>query len=217
MQSRDRLDAIIKLGFREPAGGYDFLTNLRTYPAVLLFYAYGIGLLKAQRFGDLFKLFSTPINTGRDHIPTVASHLLLGRWEGMENDPWKRFMPGLEKRKTALSDHLHDLFESWTFDYLFTKGEYASLFEHFELLGALAYISLSNDKATLQAEVQNPSGLVWCPMGRAAWHGSVSRPILDSWKGDVGPLLLKAGFAHGDKDYLPLAIKSIGRLSSRLG
>jgi hypothetical protein len=28
---------------------------------------------------------------------------------------------------------------------------------------------------------------------------------------------LKAGFAHGDKDYLPLAIKSIGRLSSRLG
>ncbi|WP_371422597.1 SIR2 family protein [Tardiphaga sp.] len=214
---RDALDAIIKLGFREPAGGYDFLTNLRTYPAVLLFYAYGIGLLKAQRFGDLFKLFSTPINTGRDHIPTVASHLLLGRWEGMENDPWKRFMPGLEKRKTALSDHLHDLFESWTVDYLFTKGEYASLFEHFELLGALAYISLSNDKATLQAEVQNPSGLVWCPMGRAAWHGSVSRPILDSWKGDVGPLLLKAGFAHGDKDYLPLAIKSIGRLSSRLG
>lgn len=100
----------------------------------------------------------------------------------MENDPWKRFMPGLEKRKTALSDHLHDLFESWTVDYLFTKGEYASLFEHFELLGALAYISLSNDKATLQAEVQNPSGLVWCPMGRAAWHGSVSRPILDSWK-----------------------------------
>jgi hypothetical protein len=88
-----------------------------------LFYAYGIGLLKAQRFGDLFKLFSTPINTGRDHIPTVASHLLLGRWEGMENDPWKRFMPDLEKRKTALSDHLHDLFESWTVDYLFTKGD----------------------------------------------------------------------------------------------
>jgi hypothetical protein len=27
---------------------------------------------------------------------------------------------------------------------------------------------------------------------------------------------LKAGFAHGDQDYLPLAIESIGRLSSRI-
>jgi hypothetical protein len=211
------LDSIARLGFREPTSGYNSLTNLRTYPAVLLFYAYGIGLLKAQRFGDLFKLFSTPIKTGRDYPKTVASHLLLGAWEGMENDPWK-LLPELEKRKTALSDHLHVVFEGWTVDYLFTKGEYTSLFEHFELLGALAFVTLSSNKATLQAAIQSQNrDFVWCPLGRAAWHGSVSRPILDSWKGDLGPLLLKAGFAHGDNDYLLAAVESIGRLVSRIG
>jgi hypothetical protein len=84
---RDVLDAIVKLSFRDPVGGFNFLTNIRTYPAVLLFYAYGIGLLKAQRFADLFKLFSTPINTGRDQTQTAASYLLVTRWEGTENDP----------------------------------------------------------------------------------------------------------------------------------
>jgi hypothetical protein len=212
----DALDVITRLGFRDPTSGFTSLTNLRTYPAVLLLYAYGIGLLKAQRFADLFKLFSTPINTGRDQAQTVASHLLLTRWEGSENDPWK-LLPELEKRRTALSDHLHELFEGWTADYLFTKGEYTGLFEHFELLGTLAYITLSNDKATLQAAIQSPNrNFVWAPIGRAAWDHRVSRSILESWKGDLQPLLLKAGFAHGDKEYLPLAIESIGRLASRI-
>lgn len=214
---RDAVDAITKLGYREPVGGFTSLTNLRTYPAVLLFYAYGIGLLKAQRFADLFKLFATPINTGRDHIPSFASHLLLTRWEGTENDPWK-LLPGLDKRKTALSDHLHELFEKWTDDYLFTKSEYTGLFEHFELLGTLAYTTLSNDKATLQAAIQNPGrDFAWAPIGRAAWDGRTARPILDSWKGDLQPQLLKAGFAHGDIEFLSLALESIGRLASRIG
>jgi SIR2-like domain len=211
------LDVITRLGHREPAGGYNVLTNLRTYPAVLLVYAYGLGLLKAQRFAELFKLFSTPINVGRDYKKVVASNLLLGAWEGMENDPWK-LLPGLEKRKTALSDHLHQLFQGWTVDYLFTGGEYTSLFEHFELLGALAYISESTDKASLEATIQGQGrDHLWCPTGRAAWDRSVSRPILDSWKAELQDTLLKAGFARGDQEFLSLVHQSIGRLASRIG
>jgi hypothetical protein len=122
-------------------------------------------------------------------------------------------LPGLDKRRTALSDP--ELFEGWTVDYLFTKGEYTTLFEHFELLGTLAYITLSNNKATLQAAIQSRD-FVFAPIGRAAWDGRTSRTILESWKGDLQPLLLKAGFANRDQDYLPLAIESIGRLSSRI-
>lgn len=55
-------------------------------------------------------------------------------------------------------------------DYLFTKGEYTTLFEHFELLGTLAYIALANDKPTLQAALQ-ARDYVQAPMGRAAWDG----------------------------------------------
>jgi hypothetical protein len=122
--------------------------------------------LNAQRFGDLFRLFSSPIKTDRREPQTVVSHLLLTRWAGTENDPWK-MLPDLEKRRTALSDHLHELFESWTADYLFTKGEYTTLFEHFELLGTLTYITISNDKATLQAAINSPNrDFVWAPIGR---------------------------------------------------
>jgi hypothetical protein len=85
------------------------------------------------------------------------------------------------------------------------------------LLGTLAYITLSNDKATLQAAIQSPNrDFVWSPIGRAAWDGRTSRTIFESWKGDLQPLLLKAGFAQGDQDYLPLAIESINRLSGRI-
>lgn len=214
---RDATDAINRLGFREPAAGFNALTNLRTYPAVLLFYSYGIGMLKAQRFGDLFKLFSTPITTGRDQPRMAVSQLLLGAWEGMENDTWK-LLPGLAQKRTPLSDHLHGLFQGWTVDYIFAGGEFTSLFEHFELLGSLAFITLKADKATIQAAVQNPQrDFVWCPIGRASWNGSVSRPILESWKAELEPLLLKAGFARGDHDYLLLAVESIMRLASRFG
>jgi hypothetical protein len=213
---QNAVDIITRLGFRDAGAGWTSLVNLRTYPAVLLLYAYGIGLLKAQRFGDLFRLFSSPIKTDRHEVQTVVSHLLLTRWAGTENDPWK-MLPDLEKRRTALSDHLHGLFESWTVDYLFTKGEYTTLFEHFELLGTLTYITISNDKATLQAAINSPNrDFVWAPIGRAAWDGRTLRSVVESWKGELQPQLLKAGFAHGDQDYLPLAIDSIGRLASRM-
>ena len=212
------VDIITRLGFREAGAGWTPLVNLRTYPAVLLLYSYGIGLLKAQRFPQLFKLFSTPVKTDRNERETVVARLFLTRWEGTENDPWQ-FLFSPEKRKTALSDHLHTLFEGWTADYLFTKGEYSALFDNFELLGTLAYITLSNDKATLQGTISTPGqDFVWAPIGRSAWvgRGRVASLIFESWMGDLQGQVLKAGFAHDDKEYLSLAIKSIGKLASRI-
>jgi hypothetical protein len=87
------------------------------------------------------------------------------------------------------------------------------LFEHFELLGTLAYIGLANDKPTLQAALQ-ARDYVRAPIGRAAWDGHTSRSILEGWKGELQPVLLKAGFARGNQEYLALAIDSIVRLAS---
>jgi hypothetical protein len=84
------------------------------------------------------------------------------------------------------------------------------LFEHFELLATLAYITLASDKAGLQAALGGAGrDFVWTPIGRAAWHSSIRGPIIESWKTDLQPELLKAGFARGNKDYLLLAIQSI--------
>lgn len=211
---RNVQDVIVRFGFRESGNGLVILLGLRTYPAVLLFYAYGIGLVKAQRFADLFKLFSTTLSAGRDTPRKLVSHLYLEDWDGGQNDAWK-LLPGQTDHKTALSDHLHELFQSWTIDYIFTKAEFTSLFEHFELLATLASISLANEKVDLQAAAAQRSSFVWCPIGRAAWDGNVRRPIIESWKGDLQQVLLKAGFARGDEDYLLPAIQSIDRMCQR--
>jgi hypothetical protein len=129
---RSITDLLAQFGLRESAGGLNILINLRAYPAVLILYGYGLGLLAARRYADLFKLFSFPLVTERDSTTTVVGHLFLGTWAGGENEIW-RLLPDLEKRRTALSDHLHDVFQPWSADYLFAPASYIQLFEEFEL------------------------------------------------------------------------------------
>jgi hypothetical protein len=210
-------DLLAQFGVRDSAGGLVMLINLRTYPAVLILYAYGLGLLEARRYGDLFNLFSFPLVTNRDSVTSAVGHLFLGSWEGGENDIW-RLLPDLEKRKTALSDHLHDLFQSWSQDYLFAPGSYTQLFEEFELLGSLAFIAGSNSKDMLQAALKGPSGsnFVWAPIGRVSWDGQTRRRILEKWTLQFTTQeLLKAGFSPSDSEYLDLALKSLNNLAGR--
>jgi hypothetical protein len=179
---------------------------------------YGLGLLAARRYADLFKLFSFPLVAERDSTTTVVGHLLLGAWAGGENEVW-RLLPDLEKRKTALSDHLHEVFEARSKDYVFASANYTQLFEEFELLGSLAFIALGNDKATLQAALGGQSGgnFVWAPIGRVSWDGQTHRRILDRWSSqEVKTELVKAGFSRADQEYLDLALKNIGNFAGRM-
>jgi hypothetical protein len=215
---RSITDLLAQFGVRESAGGLNVLINLRAYPAVLILYGYGLGLLAARRYADLFKLFSFPLVAVRDSTTTVVGHLLLGAWAGGENEIW-RLLPDLEKRKTALSDHLHEVFQSWSTDYLFAPANYTQLFEEFELLGSLAFIALGNDKATLQAALngQGGSNFVWAPIGRVSWDGQTHRRILDRWNSrEIKTELVKAEFSRTDQEYLDLALKSIGNFAGRM-
>lgn len=211
-------DLLTQFGVKESEGGIIALLNLRSYPAVLLLYAYGLGLLTAKRYDDLFKLFSFTLTTNRDTTTPAVGHLLLNRWEGGENDTW-RMLPGLEKRKTALSDHLHELFQSWCSDYLFSAGSYTQLFEEFELLGSLAYMSITYSKEALQAATNGVSGqdFVWAPIGRVSWDGQTRRRILERWLlPENMDELMRAGFAPADREYFDLALKSLNNLADRL-
>jgi hypothetical protein len=211
-------DLLTQFGVRDSAGGLVILINLRTYPAVLIFYACGLGLLAAKRYADLFNLFSFPLVVNRETSTSAVGHLLLSAWAGGENETW-RMLPDLEKRKTALSDHLHDVFQSWSHDYLFSPGSYTHLFEEFELLGSLAYITISNSKDMLQAAVNGASGsnFVWAPIGRVSWDGQTRRRILERWNlQEATEELTRAGFAPPDGEYFELALKSLNNLASRL-
>ena len=212
---RSAFDTLVQLTRAEPRGGFVLLNSLRTYPAVLSFYACGIGLLRARRFRDLHRLFllETPPVAG-DGKPLVQ-RLLLGAWEGMEHNEWWQQLPTLEGHRTALSDHLHELFQKWSEDFVSAGAELTALFEEFELLGALAYTTTRYEHAELQVRLRGPNGqnFAFAPTGRAAWDSEIRRPIIDSWTRDgVTQTLLQAGFAGGEQGFLNDAIQSLNRL-----
>jgi hypothetical protein len=154
----------------------------------------------------------------RDSTTTVVGHLLLGAWAGGENEVW-RLLPALEKRKTALSDHLHEVFEARSKDYVFASANYTQLFEEFELLGSCGSKSSINDKDTLQATVwgQSSGSLCGARMGRVSGDGQPHRRSLDRWSSqEVKTELVKAGFSRADQEYLDLALKNIGNFAGRM-
>jgi phosphoserine phosphatase len=200
-------------------GGTTVWIEMRAYPAMLLLYAYGLGLLKGGRHEALFRWFSQRIATSRRESEPIVRTLLLGAWAGGEQNIWQQ-LKGLERRKTPLSDHLHDVLSGWTKDYLLAVREFTRLFEAFEVLGALAFITLRATKEELIAahSATGQRDFVWSPIGRAAWDGEHRDAILASLEEpDTRRRLLDAGFARGDDQFLSLALESVRRLMGRIG
>ena len=209
-------ETICQFGSVNGGSGFVVLLALRTYPGVLLFYAYGIALLKACRFKDVYRLFSTEISTRSGDPKHIVGHLFLAAWDGTTEDAWKS-LPGLERHYTALSDHLHDTFKNWTDDYLFVEAEFSRLFEEFELLGSLAYLTLSADLPALQKAATEGDGwgrnFLWAPVGRVSWHSEIREALFTSLaRPDRSKELLAAGFARGDQTYLSTALANLKRL-----
>jgi SIR2-like domain len=209
-------DVLTQLGNRDPAAGFTQLLNLRNYPAVLVLYGYGLGLLCARRLEDLFKLFSLGlINQNNQKVP-MADHLLLQSWRGNDDNTFK-LLPGRDQSRAALSDHLHNIFKTWSSDMSFLQAEYTRLFEEFEMLGALANITLRASKPDLTAK-RAKQDFLWCPMGRACWDGRTYRMIVDGWRDEkVIDSLLHAGFARRDRDFLTLAIENLHQVAANTG
>ena len=128
-------------------------------------------------------------------------------------------LEGLERRKTPLSDHLHDVLSGWARDYQLTERGFTRLFETFETLGSLAFLTLKTTKEELTAAhgAAAERNFVWSPVGRAAWDSEHREPIL-AWLGEAEPRqsLLEAGFAKGDAQFLSLAAESLSRLMGRI-
>lgn len=90
--------------------------GLRTYPAVLLMTAYGLGLARAERWKTLHDLFSLSMPREERDPKRVVNSLFLWDWKGWDDNLWNNvegFMTGNNRRKTPLSDHLLDIFSEW--------------------------------------------------------------------------------------------------------
>lgn len=83
-------------------GGMVVWLGLRSYPAVLLFNAYGLGLVRAQRWKDLHSFFESTLPRAERDAKRMVDSLFLSSWKGGDPDFWKH-LPGLERRKRHLA------------------------------------------------------------------------------------------------------------------
>ncbi|WP_083340389.1 SIR2 family protein [Chromobacterium vaccinii] len=197
-------------------GGNTVWLNLRLYPAVLFFYGYGLGLVRAEKWGELHKLFREKVVfDGRDAQLVVRS-LFLEAWNN--NTGLWRELEGLEKRRTPLSDHLYDLFSSWKNGLVGVDLNFEVLFGRFEMLGSLAYFE-ENELLELESAYQKSNGQIFAgmPLGRVGWNGTVHNGLIkaleaDGWRAQI----LSAEFADGHSRKLDLFLENFKRACGRM-
>jgi len=190
------------------------LLSLRSYPAVLLVTAYGVGVVSARRWGVLHRLFSEPVGNGYTmETSRIVEKLFLYSWEGGGDYIWKN-LEGLTDRITPLSDHLCNLFTQWSKNFLGIVPNFEELYEMWEVVGSLTYLeryTLEN----IQVARSNPQrDFITMPVGRSIWNRRNN--ILELIQGhDLKESLLKAGFGRGQPEFFEAAIGNFQQIPAR--
>jgi SIR2-like domain len=215
------MDILRVLGAKRILGGLNHWINLRTYPAMLLLYAFGIGAVTGARYKALFQWLTAPVDQENrsEAIPAVQCLFSLA-WnpDGTQRQTWQN-LEGFSRRKTPLSDHLHDLFQALLGDYALNKEDFELLFERFEIMASLAHTTSSSSKESLarQLAVNDPSSFEYVPYGRSGWHEQTRDAILaECRRPNVRRQLLEGGFANGDEQFLELSLKHLSRAMSHM-
>lgn len=185
--------------------------NLRSYPAVLVFTAYGLGLTRAGRWATLHRLFDAAIERRHRKPVRAVEALFHSSWKGDSDDIWKH-MEGLERRHTPLSDHLLTVFTEWAKRFTGLTPDFELLFERYEMLGALAYFEQEDKNQVQQALQASRQPVAWVPGGRAVWDGhNAEKLVFELQAAPVVAALTQAGFAKGDPEFIAVFIENFKR------
>lgn len=191
--------------------------GLRSYPAVLVFTAYGVGLTRSQRWQILHEFLIAPWPREYRDAKRTVSMLLLGAWKGERNDLWSE-LDGLNNRKTAFSDHMFDVMNKWRSSFAGVSAEFELVYERFETLAALAYLEEDSETTLEQALANTPHGLfARMPVGRVGWHEASATTLLQELQSEAMiTALLNAGFAYKSRRFLELFVESLKRYVSKM-
>lgn len=191
--------------------------GLRSYPAVLIFTAYGLGLTRAERWGDLHRLFFMDL-VREGHEPQRTVELLfLSSWAGGEKDVWNN-IDGLDRRKTPLSDHMMDILSDWGRSFAGLSPDFELMYERFEILGALAHFEANDEEKMQQAADANPhDSFAWMPLGRIGWHSSNLQKLIREIQSEAMTRALSQGGFARRATFLRLFIDNLTRMARRMG
>ena len=116
--------------------GYVVWLGLKRYPGTLLLYALGLGATEAGQFHFLGRMLETIINT--EHAKHKSAVQVLppfclfsGNGDAIKN------LEGMERRRTPLSDWLHDQLKQYVRRLIPNDEKYTLIFDKLEILIAL--------------------------------------------------------------------------------
>jgi hypothetical protein len=189
--------------------------DLRSYPAVLIFTAYGLGLTRAQRWTALHQLFSATIMRERGPARIVETLFLVEWWR--PNESLWRQLEGLERHRMPLSDHLCSIFSDWGKSFTGLTPDYELLFERFEVLAALAHLGTTAETdLELRLSREDLNAVVRMPVGRSSWNSENRRRLVQELQSAAMlKALVKDGFAHSE-GFVRLFVTNFERLADRM-
>ena len=188
---------------------------LKKYPALLIFVAYGLGLTRAGRLKELHSFFESTIAFESRIFMPLGESFNPAYFESVtQREVWE-LLPGRDKEKTPLSNHLaEDLVPRWANSFA-GLGDPVMLFDRFEFYCALYFIEARSITEEYIQEYMSRRQVKHLISGRPAWNRSAIRTIEEEMCHDEfrGPLL-EAGFAYGSKKFLELFFECL-RMSAR--
>ena len=192
--------------------------NLLAYPAVLLVTAYGIGLVRSQRWQALHIFLSSEMEDRyREKPQRVVETLFLWSWGGGCDDYW-RMLERMDDRKTPLSDHLCELFGKWSESYAGVVSSFEELYETWEILGSLTYCErYTLEQLRVAVSKDSGSSCELVPVGRSGWHHLTCHQIIRHIQSDgIKQNLLEAGFGKGQDNFFEAAISNFMQNAGRM-
>lgn len=206
-------EVLQRLGASSWRGGDGHLLALRSYPAVLALYAYGLGLAQADRRDVLHQWWRTPLRRENRHeTPRAVENLYLWNWTNAGTETWWRHLDPRVRDDTQVSDHLFNLFSDWLHDGFLSLDDLAFTFDLFEATGMLTELGLNLSVATLEELLGRSDEPIRVPVGRLAYSSDRKSVIEALAGGDTRAATLAAGFCRGEERHLILSMQNFERV-----
>lgn len=183
--------------------GFKSWLDQKHYPAALVFYGYGLGLTKAGRLSELFKLFDAPLqNQRRGRILSMNAELSPFLIESNSRQVWQTF-EGQERAKAPLSNRLAGvLVPRWAPDFAGIESP-ELLYERFEFLCLLHFLKLRDVNQESLSSMIERNQTSQLSLGRISLVEDRIIRLAQEYSTDEHRVpLLEAGFAFGSAKYL---------------
>jgi hypothetical protein len=207
---QDAIVGLLRLA-RQCRAGSASLVALQDYPAALVLYGCGLGLIRSGRISALFQLLDTQTLVSRESLKSGIELCP----STLESDCWK-IWTGLVKNQnsgTPLADRLiKNVFSGWAPEFAGVHST-ESLYDSFEMYSHLYYIASNTTKSYMKAMIANQQ-FSQITFGRLRWGRDSHRHVLHELSQQaVREELLSAGFVGGDEEYLEIFIQGLGSLT----